>query len=153
MADNKVIKNKMTYKEFLETLEELQLDLDSAAEALDLEISDIEAWEEEDEIPKSAEKWVKKEKVEFAELHNTNEDDIKISPENVESFTGFCFNLYSEQKGNGVKFKSGDILFNKLRLYLVKIIMTSYDGFSMGEMITIRMNKNVLNKYTYLRNL
>tara|TARA_B100000767_G_scaffold213683_1_gene201047 strand:- start:924 stop:1214 length:291 start_codon:yes stop_codon:yes gene_type:complete len=65
----------MTYREFLETLEELQLDLDSAAEALDLEISDIEAWEEEDEIPKSAEKWVKKEKVEFAELHNTNEDD------------------------------------------------------------------------------
>jgi hypothetical protein len=65
----------MTYKEFLETLEELQLDLDSASEALDLEISDIEAWEEEDEIPKSAEKWVKKEKVDFAELHNSNEDD------------------------------------------------------------------------------
>ena len=65
----------MTYKEFLETLEELQLDLDSAAEGLDLEISDIEAWEEEDEIPKSAEKWIKKEKVDFAELHNTNEDD------------------------------------------------------------------------------
>jgi hypothetical protein len=65
----------MTYKEFLETLEELQLDLDSAAEGLDLEISDIEAWEEEEEIPKSAEKWVKKEKVDFAELHNSNEDD------------------------------------------------------------------------------
>ena len=65
----------MTYKEFLETLEELQLDLDSASEALDLEISDIEAWEEEEEIPKSAEKWVKKEKVDSAELHNTNEDD------------------------------------------------------------------------------
>jgi hypothetical protein len=65
----------MTYKEFLETLEELQLDLDSAAEALDLEISDIEAWEEEEEIPKSAVKWVQKEKVEFAELHNSNEDE------------------------------------------------------------------------------
>ena len=65
----------MTYKEFLELLEELQLDLDSASEALDLEISDIEAWEEEEEIPKSAEKWIKKEKVEFAELHNTNEDE------------------------------------------------------------------------------
>ena len=65
----------MTYKEFLEMLEELELDLDSAAEALDLEISDIEAWEEEEEIPKSAEKWIKKEKVEFAELHNTNEDE------------------------------------------------------------------------------
>jgi hypothetical protein len=65
----------MTYKEFLELLEELQLDLDSASEALDLEISDIEAWEEEEEIPKSAEKWIKKEKVEFAELHNSNEDE------------------------------------------------------------------------------
>ena len=65
----------MTYKEFLESLEELQLDLDSAAEALDLEITDIEAWEEEEEIPKSAEKWVKKEKVEFATLNNTNEDN------------------------------------------------------------------------------
>jgi hypothetical protein len=65
----------MIYKEFLETLEELELDLDSAAEALDLEISDIKAWEEEEEIPKSAEKWIKKEKVEFAELHNSNEDE------------------------------------------------------------------------------
>ncbi len=65
----------MIYKEFLEALEELELDLDSAAEALDLEISDIEAWEEEEEIPQSAEKWIKKEKVEFAELHNSNEDD------------------------------------------------------------------------------
>ena len=65
----------MTYKEFLESLEELQLDLDSAAEALALEITDIEAWEEEEEIPKSAEKWIKKEKVEFATLNNTNEDE------------------------------------------------------------------------------
>ena len=65
----------MTYKEFLEALEELQLDLDSAAEALDLEISDIEAWEDEEEIPNSAEKWVKKEKVEFVELNNSNEDE------------------------------------------------------------------------------
>ena len=56
-------------------LEELELDLDSAAEALDLEISEIESWEEEEEIPKSAERWIKKEKVEFAELHNTNEDE------------------------------------------------------------------------------
>ena len=65
----------MTYREFLDLLEELQLDLDSAAEALDLEITDIEAWEEEEEIPKSAEKWIRKEKVEFATLNNTNEDE------------------------------------------------------------------------------
>ena len=72
----------MTYKEFLELLEELQLDLDSASEALDLEISDIEAWDEEEEIPKSAEKWIKKEKVEFATLNNTNEDNDFEEEEN-----------------------------------------------------------------------
>lgn len=71
----------MTYKEFLETLEELELDIDSAAEALDLEVSDIEAWEEEDEIPKSAEKWIKKEKIEFAELNNSNEDEEEFEDE------------------------------------------------------------------------
>ena len=71
----------MTYKEFLETLEELELDIDSAAEALDLEVSDIEVWEEEDEIPKSAEKWIKKEKIEFAELNNSNEDEEEFEDE------------------------------------------------------------------------
>ena len=80
----------MTYKEFLETLEELELDLDSAAEALDLEIEDIKAWEDEEEIPKSAEKWVKKEKVEFAELHNSNEDEDFDNEDSISyNFRGF----------------------------------------------------------------
>ena len=74
----------MTYKEFLETLEELQLDLDSASEALELEISDIEAWEDEDEVPASAEKWIKKEKVEFVALNNTNEDENFEDEESVD---------------------------------------------------------------------
>ena len=74
----------MTYKEFLEALEAVELDLDSAAEALDLEISDLASWEEEEEIPKSAEKWIKKEKVEFATLNNTNEDNNFEDEENEE---------------------------------------------------------------------
>jgi hypothetical protein len=86
----------MTYKEFLETLEELQLDLDSAAEGLDLEITDIEAWEEEEEIPKSAEKWVKKEKVEFATLNNTNEDNDFEEEENEELVDDDDLDLDSE---------------------------------------------------------
>ena len=86
----------MTYKEFLELLEELQLDLDSASEALDLEISDIEAWEEEEEIPKSAEKWIKKEKVEFATLNNTNEDNDFEEEENEELIDDDDLDLDSE---------------------------------------------------------
>jgi hypothetical protein len=86
----------MTYKEFLESLEELQLDLDSAAEALALEITDIEAWEEEEGIPKSAEKWVKKEKVEFATLNNTNEDNDFEEEENEELVDDDDLDLDSE---------------------------------------------------------
>ena len=86
----------MTYKEFLESLEELQLDLDSAAEALALEITDIEACEEEEEIPKSAEKWVKKEKVEFATLNNTNEDNDFEEEENEELVDDDDLDLDSE---------------------------------------------------------
>jgi type I restriction enzyme, S subunit len=85
----------------------------------------------------------------FTEKEDTNKDDIKISPENVESYTGVCFNLYSEYEGKGVPFKSGDILLNKLRLYLVKILLPDYDGFSMGEMIVIRVNENVSNRYYF----
>ena len=58
------------------------------------------------------------------------------------------FNLYSEYDGKGVPFKSGDILLNKLRLYLLKyfyLIMM----VSMGEMIVIRVNENVSNKYYF----
>ena len=86
----------MTYKEFLELLEELQLDLDSASEALDLEITEIEAWEEEEEIPKSAEKWIKKEKVEFATLNNTNEDNDFEEEENEELIDDDDLDLDSE---------------------------------------------------------
>ena len=89
----------MTYKEFLEMLEEVELDLDSAAEALDLEVSDIEAWEEEEEITKSAEKWIKKEKVEFAELHNTNEDeDFDDEEENLDHEEDEDLNFEEEEE-------------------------------------------------------
>ena len=77
----------MTYKQFVDILEELQLDLDSAAEALDIEVSEIESWENEDEIPRSAVKWIKSEKVELSELNNTNEDEnFEEEEEEGESF-------------------------------------------------------------------
>jgi restriction endonuclease S subunit len=87
----------------------------------------------------------------FCELVNEkglpNEGDVKISPENVESNTGFCFNLYSEYSGEGVKFSEGDILLNKLRLYLKKILFTEYEGYSMGEMIVLRVFNGVKRFY------
>ncbi|MDC0866098.1 restriction endonuclease subunit S [Candidatus Pelagibacter sp.] len=64
--------------------------------------------------------------------------DIKISPENVESGTGEITNYYSDYDTEGQIFQSGDILFNKLRVYLSKVVLCDFDGLSMGEMIIIR---------------
>jgi type I restriction enzyme S subunit len=79
----------------------------------------------------------------------TSNDDIKISPENVESMTGICFNYYSEYEGEGMRFCKGDILLNKLRLYLKKIVFTEVDGYSMGEMIVLRCMENLYNRFFY----
>ena len=64
--------------------------------------------------------------------------DIKISPENVESKTGKILNFYSDYETKGQIFQPGDILFNKLRVYLNKVVLCEFDGLSMGEMIVIR---------------
>ncbi len=85
----------------------------------------------------------------ITDKEDTKKTDIKISPENVESFTGKCFNFYSEYSGQGVPFKSGDILINKLRLYLVKVLLPDCSGFSMGEMIVVRVGRLISNKYYF----
>ena len=66
------------------------------------------------------------------------EGDIKISPENVESNTGRILDLYSDYNSEGQEFLPGDILFNKLRVYLNKVVLTDFAGLSMGEMIVLR---------------
>ena len=85
----------------------------------------------------------------ISEKSQPNKIDIRISPENVESNTGVCFNLYSEHESEGMRFISGDVLLNKLRLYLKKILFTEYDGYSLGEMIVLRTNESLVNKYFY----
>jgi type I restriction enzyme S subunit len=101
------------------------------------------------EIP---EHWVMK-KIKYCLKHisqkeTTSKNDIKISPENVESDTGICFNYHSDYEGEGMKFSNGDILLNKLRIYLKKIVLTDCEGYSMGEMIVLR-TVNGFNKYFY----
>ena len=84
----------------------------------------------------------------ISDKKEVSKEDIKISPENVENGTGVCFNLYSEYTGDGMKFIKGDILLNKLRIYLKKILITENEGFSMGEMIVLRTIDGI-NKYYY----
>ena len=76
-------------------------------------------------------------------------DAIKISPENVESETGKVIDFYSSYDSVGVKFHAGDILFNKLRVYLSKVVFAEYGGYSLGEMIVIRPFLQDTSKYLF----
>ena len=74
---------------------------------------------------------------------------IKISAENVESGTGKVLNFYSAYDAVGVKFQDGDVLFNKIRVYLNKVILAKYDGYSLSEMIVIRPTLQCIGKYLF----
>jgi len=74
---------------------------------------------------------------------------IKISPENVESKTGKVLDFYSSYDSSGVKFQVGDVLFNKIRVYLNKVVFAEYDGYSLGEMIVIRPSLQDMGKYLF----
>ena len=74
---------------------------------------------------------------------------IKISPENVESKTGKVLDFYSSYDSSGVKFQVGDVLFNKIRVYLNKVVFAEYDGYSLGEMIVVRPSLQGMGKYLF----
>ena len=74
---------------------------------------------------------------------------IKISAENVESGTGKVLDFYSAYDAVGVKFQVGDVLFNKIRVYLNKIVFAKYDGYSLSEMIVIRPTLQCMGKYLF----
>ena len=68
------------------------------------------------------------------------EGDKKISPENVESESGRVLNYYSNYETTGNIFRSGDILFSRVRVYLNKVVLCDCEGLCMGSMIVIRPN-------------
>lgn len=83
------------------------------------------------------------------EKNTPGEEDIKISPEYVESDTGICLNQYSEHSGDGYKFIHGDILLNKLRIYLKKFLLVDFEGYSIGEMIVLRTEKKDHSEFIF----
>ena len=76
-------------------------------------------------------------------------DAIKISPENVESETGRVLDFSSPYHTVGVEFQAGDVLFNKLRVYLSKVVFSEWRGYSLGEMIVLRPSGEGTGKYIF----
>ncbi|MFK2823663.1 restriction endonuclease subunit S [Arcobacter sp. YIC-80] len=100
------------------------------------------------DIPKN---WEIK-KLKYATKFNTlksNKSDFKIALENIESKT----TNYIRTKNNvfndmGIVFKSGDILFGKLRPYLAKVYIPNKNGICVGDFFVLTSILNIsINKF------
>lgn len=76
-----------------------------------------------------------------------NEKLIKIGLENIESNTGRYISTDTEFEGDGIKFKTRDILFGKLRPYLAKVYLAEFDGNAVGDVFVYRSKRNVSPKF------
>lgn len=72
--------------------------------------------------------------------------DNRIALENIEGQTGKLIATDSEYDGEGISFRSGDILYGKLRPYLAKVYLASQEGEAVGDFYVIRP-QNVDGRY------
>ena len=93
-------------------------------------------------------------KLKFAGSRKTDQTDrvidfdLKIALENIESHTGRIINNGSFD-GLGNVFQKGDVLFNKLRPYLHKVVIAPDCGVSVGELLVLRPNVIIDSRYLF----
>ena len=84
-------------------------------------------------------------------VENGDKYELLIALENIEGFTGKLLNGSSSFEGSGNTFKKGDVLFNKLRPYLCKVVLTPQEGVAVGELLVFRPNDPINNRFLFYR--
>lgn len=70
--------------------------------------------------------------------------DVKIALENIEGKTGRILELSQNAfEGIGTIFKTGDVLFGKLRPYLAKVVSPNFEGSCVNEILVLSPDSNV----------
>ena len=86
-------------------------------------------------------------------VSDINAEDWILELEDMESYTGRLLQIKSKKErvisGSRHSFKSGDILFSRLRTYLNKVHLSTNGGFCSTEMIPITPFKCVVSEYLY----
>lgn len=76
--------------------------------------------------------------------------DFQVGLENIEGWTGRFIETDTEFAGDGIAFRSKDILFGKLRPYLAKVWLAGRSGQAVGDFFVLRpraVNSEFLHKY------
>jgi len=77
----------------------------------------------------------------------TEDDFPKIGLENIEGESGKLIQTETDFEGDGVHFKSGDILFGKLRPYLAKVYLANFQGKAVGDFFVFRSKNEIYENY------
>ena len=77
----------------------------------------------------------------------------RVGLENIESWTGRYQDTSTEFEGQGVEFRSGDLLFGKLRPYLAKIWLAEFNGEAVGDFHVMRPAKGCLGRFLLFQTL
>src|SRR5690242_9475001 len=84
------------------------------------------------------------------QTENVKEFGFQIALENVESKTGRLIGNGSFE-GLGNIFRKGDVLFNKLRPYLCKVVIAPQDGVAVSELLVLRPREDIDSRYLFYR--
>jgi len=88
-------------------------------------------------------------------LVNEKSNDLSLNGkyiglENIESWTGKTVNIdAANSEGQSSIFEAGDVLFNKLRPYLAKVIRPNTPGTCTGELLVLRPKSMLENNYLF----
>jgi len=73
--------------------------------------------------------------------------ETKIGLENIESETGKFVKTEGKFEGNGTHFCKGDILYGKLRPYLKKVWLSTFEGNAVGDFFVFRVKDIACSNY------
>ena len=73
----------------------------------------------------------------------------QVALENIESWSGKYIQTETEFAGEGVRFRTGDVLFGKLRPYLAKVYHAKFPGEAVGEFFILRPFSDVDSNFLF----
>ena len=87
------------------------------------------------------------------DVDELNDEIFKIALENIDNWTGRFIETGNAQfEGKGNPFNKNDVLFNKLRPYLAKAYIAESSGYSVGELLVLTPNRNLItSKFLFQR--
>lgn len=86
----------------------------------------------------------------FNLITERSQSEVKIGLENIESFTGRYVDTETMFDSEGVQVRVGDIVYGKLRPYLCKVWLASFDCNAVGDFYIFRCKDEENTKYIHL---